>query len=218
MAAAKRYRGQKQNNRKKSPLAVFLVWICVIAILVGAGFFVVSVFFKDSGDNLKKSFYPQTYSEYVDAAAQKYNLDPALIYAVIRTESGFDPDARSEAGAYGIMQIMPSSFEWLMNQRGESEKYTADDLFNPEICIDYGSYLLSYFYDYYNDERCAIAAYNAGFVVSDWLENPDYSSDGKTLTNIPYPETSAYVERVEEAKSVYIELYYTPVSLSTQVY
>ena len=107
------------------------------------------------------------------------------------------------------MQMMPSSFEWLQEQRGCAGQYTEDDLFDPEICIDYGSYLLKYFYDYYGTERSAIAAYNAGFVVSDWINDTNYSSDGKNLDSIPYPETENYVDKVEGAKEMYIKLYYS---------
>ena len=127
---------------------------------------------------------------------------------MIRTESGFKPEAQSGVGAMGIMQVMPETFDWLMDQRGESGKYTRDDLLKPEVCIDYGSYLLRYFYDYYGTEQAAVAAYNAGFVVGEWLGNPEYSPDGKTLTVIPYPETSDYVDKVESAKEQYIKLYY----------
>ena len=122
---------------------------------------------------------------------------------------GFDPKAESGVGAKGVMQRMPSSFEWLQEQRGCAGQYTEDDLFDPEICIDYGSYLLKYFYDYYGTERSAIAAYNAGFVVSDWLNDTNYSSDGKNLDSIPYPETKNYVDKVESAKEMYIKLYYS---------
>ena len=79
----------------------------------------------------------------------------------------------------------------------------------PKSVFDYGSYLLKYFYDYYGTERSAIAAYNAGFVVSDWLNDTNYSSDGKNLDSIPYPETENYVDKVESAKEMYIKLYYS---------
>ena len=62
-------------------------------------------------------------------------------------------------------------------------------------------------YDYYGNEQCAVAAYNAGFEVSNWLDDPNCSSDGMTLDVIPYPETSKYVGRVQSAKSVYEKLY-----------
>lgn len=201
--ASQHYRRKNRAGKK------FIAWIAAIAVLAGAIVFFITNFYEDTKKNLEELNYPQKYSEFVDKAAEEYGLDPALIYAVIRTESGFDADAQSDAGACGVMQMMPSSFEWLQEKRGCAGEYSEDDLFNPEICIDYGSYLLKYFYDYYGTERSAVAAYNAGFVVGDWLADSNYSSDGINLDTIPYPETSNYVERVESAKEMYIKLYYS---------
>lgn len=200
---------RRKAQKGKSLLANAVIWAIVLVIFCGAALIFIIKFREDTSENLKMVNYPQKYSEYVDRAAKDYNLDPALIYAVIRTESGFDSSAKSNVGALGVMQVMPSSFEWLMEKRGTSGQYTEEDLLNPEICIDYGCYLLKLFYDTYEDERCAIAAYNAGFVVGTWLENEEYSSDGKTLSKIPYPETADYVEKVESAKEMYINLYYS---------
>ena len=163
----------RRYKKKKSAGKAILAWIIVLAILAAGVFVFVSVFYEDAKKKLDEMNYPRTYSTYVEKAAKDYDLDPALIYAVIHTES------------------------------------TEDDLFDPEICIDYGSYLLKYFYDYYGTERSAIAAYNAGFVVSDWLNDTNYSSDGKNLDSIPYPETENYVDKVESAKEMYIKLYYS---------
>lgn len=196
----------KQKRRKGLNL---LIWIIVLAIFSGGIVFFVSNYYESTKTKLEETSYPRKYGDIVEKAAAEYDLEPALIFAVIRTESGFEPEAESPAGACGVMQMMPSSFEWLQEKRGTSGEYTTEDLFNPEICIDYGSYLLKYFYDYYGDERCAVAAYNAGFVVSDWLADENYSSDGKTLSDIPYPETSNYVDRVEGSKEMYIKLYYS---------
>ncbi len=201
--ASQHYRRKNRAGKK------FIAWIAAITVLAGAIVFFITNFYEDTKKNLEELNYPQKYSEFVDKAAEEYGLDPALIYAVIRTESGFDADAQSDAGACGVMQMMPSSFEWLQEKRGCAGEYSEDDLFNPEICIDYGSYLLKYFYDYYGTERSAVAAYNAGFVVGDWLADSNYSSDGINLDSIPYPETSNYVERVESAKEMYIKLYYS---------
>lgn len=202
-------RTSRRYKRKSRRGLNFLIWLVVLAIFVGGIVFFVTNYYDNTKSELERINYPNEYSLYVDKAAEEYDLNPALIYAVIRTESGFDPEAQSLAGACGIMQMMPSSFEWLQEKRGCEGQYTAEDLFEPEICIDYGCYLLRYFLDYYGDERCAVAAYNAGFVVSDWLDDENYSTDGKTLTRIPYPETSKYVEKVENAKEMYNKLYYS---------
>lgn len=203
MAANSRYR---KKTKKKSHS--FIVAGCIVLASALLALFIFN-YYDSTKEKLIKMNYPRDYSKYVEKAAENYELEPSLIYAVIRTESGFDPDAHSNAGACGIMQVMPSTFEWLQQVRDCSDEYTEEDLYNPEICIDYGSYLLKFFLDYYDSETSAVAAYNAGFVVSDWLENPDYSTDGKTLADIPYPETKEYVERVEDAKNKYIELYYS---------
>lgn len=199
------YRYSANNKKKGRGYLKFIVFILVVGVVA----LLVLNYYDDIKNKFYEVNYPRNYSEYVDRAAEEYDLEPALIYAVIHTESGFDAEAQSNVGARGIMQIMPSSFEWLQSLRGCEGQYTEDDLFDPEICIDYGSYLLKYFLDFYGNESCAVAAYNAGFVVGDWLENPEYSSDGKTLDNIPYPETERYVEKVEKAKQMYIELYYS---------
>ena len=86
-----------------------MAWIIVLAILAAAVFVFVSVFYEDTKKKLDEMNYPRTYSTYVEKAAKDYDLDPALIYAVIHTESGFDPKAESGVGAKGVMQMMPSS-------------------------------------------------------------------------------------------------------------
>ena len=199
--ASRRYKRKSRKGLKA------LIWLVVLAILAGGIVIFVTQYYEDAKLGLEKANYPKKYSEDVERYSDEYGLEPSLVYAVIRTESGFDPDAQSDAGACGIMQMMPSSFEWLQQKRGTEGEYTTEDLFNPEVCIDYGCYLLKYFYDYYGDERCAVAAYNAGFVVGEWLADSRYSKDGKTLDNIPYPETSNYVDKVESAKEMYIKLY-----------
>lgn len=203
MAANPRYR-KKQKKKGRS----VIVGGCIVLAAVLLALFVFN-YYDTAKQQLLELSYPRDYSRYVERAAEEYELEPSLIYAVIRTESGFNPEAESGAGACGIMQVMPSSFEWLQQIRDCEGRYTEEDLFNPEICIDYGSYLLRYFLDFYGTETSAVAAYNAGFVVSDWLADPSYSTDGVTLSDIPYPETKEYVNRVTDAKAKYIELYYS---------
>ena len=159
--ASRRYKRKSRKGIKA------LIWLVVLAILAGGIVIFVTRYYEETKLGLEKASYPKKYSEFVEKYSDEYGLESSLVYAVIRTESGFDPDAQSDAGACGIMQMMPSSFEWLQEKRGTEEEYTTDDLFNPELCIDYGCYLLTYFYDYYGDERCAVAAYNAGFVVGE---------------------------------------------------
>lgn len=196
----------QRRYRKTHYFRNFIIFLFLVLVVGGTIFFLVNNLEK-AEDVLGKSVYPIKYSKYVDKASEDYELDKALIYAVIRTESKFDPECESNVGAVGLMQMMPESFRWVQKLRGTS--LYDDELSDPAVNIDYGCYLLKYFLKHYGDERCAIAAYNAGFVVTDWLKDSRYSSDGKTLKKIPYSETSGYVKKVERAKKMYNKLYFS---------
>ncbi len=200
MARGRRYKRKTHHFRN------FIIFLLIVALIAG-GIWLLSGNFRKAQNVLGQKMYPIKYSGYVDKAAEKYNLDKALIYAVIRTESKFDPNCESNVGAVGLMQMMPESFRWVQKLRGTS--LDDSELSKPSVNISYGSYLLKYFLKHYKDERCAVAAYNAGFVVTDWLKDSRYSSDGKTLKKIPYPETENYVKKVEHAKDMYNKLYFS---------
>lgn len=152
--------------------------------------------------------YQKQYTDEVEAAAKEFDMDESLIYAVIRTESGFDENAESHAGAMGLMQLMPDTFSWLQEHKDGQVIYTDEALRIPEINIRYGTYYLSYLKDLYGDIPTAIAAYNAGAATVDsWLSDPAYSDDGKTLKEIPYAETEKYVKKVTHAWDRYQKIY-----------
>ena len=139
-------RTRKRNTKKGGKVKVVIISIVAIALAVTA-VFAATHFYKTTENNLEKSAYPLEYTDLVNKAAKEYNLQPALIYGVIHTESRFNPDAGSSVGAVGLMQIMPETFDWLQEKRGEAGKYTTEDLYTPSVNIDYGSYLLRYFLD-----------------------------------------------------------------------
>ncbi len=155
---------------------------------------------------IEMQLYPLNYREEILKASEEYDLEPEFICAVIHTESGFKSDAESVAGAQGLMQIMPETFSWLCDLKDED--YSPEDVFIPEVSIDYGCYYLRRLTDNYGDEYTACAAYNAGNIVESWLENPQYSADGVTLYSIPYAETSQYVEKIRHAEEMYQKLYF----------
>ena len=152
--------------------------------------------------------YQKQYTAEVEAAAKEFDMDENLIYAVIRTESGFDENAESHAGAVGLMQLMPDTFSWLQEHKDGQVIYTDEALRIPEINIRYGTYYLSYLKELYGDIPTAVAAYNAGAsAVDSWLSDPTYSDDGKTLKKIPYTETEKYVKKVTHAWDRYQKIY-----------
>ena len=195
-----------KKHRKKKSGCVGVVVVAVVLILCVAVFIYTGMFSKVRV-GIEHRIYPLKYEQEIIKAGEKYNLEPELIAAVIYAESKFQEDAVSDVGAIGMMQIMPETFGWLCEKRGET--YTADDLYDPFINIDYGAYYLSWLYEHFGDIYTACAAYNAGIgAVEGWLESDLYSSDGVTLSNIPYGETSGYVAKIQNAVNKYRELYF----------
>ncbi len=143
------------------------------------------------------------YKQTIISESAKYNLDQNLIYSVIKTESGFKENAISSAGAVGLMQILPSTAEWVCKKLGVEYKY--ENLFIGEKNIQIGCYYLNYLlnlFDFNLDNT--ICAYNSGqYTVLSWLNSKEYSSDGITLENIPYKETKNYLKKVKFNKFIY---------------
>jgi soluble lytic murein transglycosylase len=130
--------------------------------------------------------------------AQNYDLNPALLAAVIDQESKFQADAKSSAGAIGLMQLQPTTAKGIAIRTGGA-KFVLSDLYDPEINVRYGAWYLHHLMLKYGDEREALAAYNAG------QENVDrWRAEGKP---VQFPETRAYVAKVERLKEIYRRTY-----------
>jgi soluble lytic murein transglycosylase len=143
-------------------------------------------------------WHPLRYEQIVLGHAAHYDLDPALLAAVIYQESRFQADARSSSGAIGLMQLMPETAQGIADHTGGS-RFKLSDLDDPEINVRYGAWYLSHLMKKYGSEKLALAAYNAGQRnVDNWL------SDG---SGIAFPETRAYIARVESLKKLYRRLY-----------
>lgn len=187
---------------QKRRVPVLGVLIGLIVLVLGA-----SLVVYHAWDWVLHQQYPQDYQEIVEEESARYELDPMLVYAVIRAESGFDAQAESAVGARGLMQLMPTTFDWLQ-EKDREELLPHDALFDPQVNIHYGCALLRLLIDLYGNEETAICAYNAGIgTVSGWLEDTSISSDGASLRTIPYPETAAYLERVLNNRDMYQCLY-----------
>ncbi len=177
-----------------------IVSILVLSVLTG-------FLFQFIWDKVDRANYPREYSEYVEQYAGQYGVPEPVVYAVIKTESDFSSGAVSDAGAVGLMQIMPETFNWLMTMTQESLE--AGMLYDPGTNIKYGTYYLSYLYLRYGSWNEVFAAYNAGHAnVDDWLENTEYVDENGKLVQIPYEETKNYVKKVTHAIDVYKRLYY----------
>lgn len=156
-----------------------------------------------------RAAYPRKYSEFVEQSCAEYGVPQSLAYAVIQCESGFDPAAESSVGARGLMQIMPGAFDWLQSKMPDrGEPLDADALWDPQVNVRYGVFLLHLHLEEFGDVGTAIAAYHAGRgSVNGWLKDPALAPDGKTLTDIPYPDTKAYADKVQKTMQIYQKLY-----------
>ena len=139
-------------------------------------------------------------------AAGTYGVSPAMVLAVIRTESDFYQDALSSAGAVGLMQLLPQTFAYLREEK-LNENLPDNDIWKPQVNIRYGTYYLSYLFSRFGNWPVTLAAYNAGEGrVEQWLSDSTLS-DGVNLFDIPYPETKHYVTVTLEAYREYLEKY-----------
>ncbi|MPY88531.1 MAG: transglycosylase SLT domain-containing protein, partial [Luteitalea sp.] len=153
--------------------------------------------------------FPLDYWDQVRQYAKAHSLDPYLVAALISQESAFDPDARSPANAYGLMQILPGTGRQLARRLGV-RPFSTRTLRNPTVNIRLGTRHFKDLVEKYRDDHLALAAYNAGALpVSRWLaEHAGENLDTEEfIDDIPYPETQLYVKRVLGLREVYRELY-----------
>lgn len=145
-----------------------------------------------------KAYYRVDYLHLILSASQRYDVSPHLVAAVVFTESRFREEARSEVGAIGLMQLMPSTAAEMAERVGMQD-YSPQSLSRPAVNIELGVAYLQYLQRRFADESMMLAAYNAGpTLVETW------SSDGRA---IPYPETREFVASVRRHKTRLGELY-----------
>jgi soluble lytic murein transglycosylase len=176
-------------------IKLFLAALAIVIAIIGI---------KSGYDTGKQVTYPVAYGEWIMKYSTKNELDPFLVMAVIKQESNFVPEAHSGV-AGGLMQLTQETAQWNANELG----ITDFDYMDPETNIELGCHYLKYLIKHYGNVDTALAAYNGGMGnVDAWLADKTYSSDGKTLDNIPFAETRNYVVKVNEYWAHYKELYY----------
>lgn len=175
-------------------LSVYLSACVIVCALILVVFFTARFF--------EKLRYPVLYGDIIEKYAGEFGIDPYILYAIIKCESGFDKDAVSGADAYGLMQLLPDTYEWLTYRT--QEEFDPQLLFDPQTNIRYGAMLMRYLLDRYDGNlTLAHAAYNAGWGrVDDWIKNPEYFRDGE-LIRVPIRETETYLKCIERASERY---------------
>jgi soluble lytic murein transglycosylase len=178
-----------------------------VAVLLGIAVAVVLAARGPVEDAVREITLPLRHEDVIRQQARDKDLDPALIAAVIYQESKFE-DRTSEAGARGVMQILPSTADYIARKSGGTQ-FVQGDLADPQINIAYGSWYLRYLLNHYDgNERLAIAAYNAGETnVDKWVASAGGPDEFDKDEDIPFAETRAYVATVEEKKREYRKNY-----------
>lgn len=206
-------------------LIIFLVILIVILAATLILFKIVRI-----QDVVLRQIYPLQYETYVEKYSEKNNLDKYLVYAVIKVESNFKPEATSSAGAIGLMQLMEeTAVERLnvisynenssnennllnaasINEETDSSEPDNNDLYDPETNIKIGTSYLAYLIELYDGNIVlALTAYNAGLGnVEKWIKDGIIKADGSDIENIPYKETENYVRKILSSYQIYLKIY-----------
>lgn len=181
-----------RRTEKRWKVLGILATIGMVAAVLVCGFFA-----------FRSLAFPMPYKRETEGCG----VEPALIFAVMKAESGFRERAKSEAGAMGLMQLMPATAEFICERSGT--EFSKERLFEGGYNVKLGGMYLGYLLERFECEETAIAAYNAGEgTVSKWLKDGKYSRDGTKLKRIPYPETRDYVKKVKKYRKIYRILYH----------
>ncbi len=187
-----------KRRRVTALLAATVLGGGVAAVVTGVG---------PLGDAVREITLPLRHDDIIRQQAADKGLDAALIAAVIYEESRFR-DQTSHAGARGLMQITPETADFIARRSG-GVRFEQADLATPQINIAYGAWFLRYLIDHYDgNEAPAIAAYNAGQTnVDGWVEGAGGPDSFDAARDVPFPETRAYVENVQERRGEYRDHY-----------
>lgn len=169
-------------------------------MLVAIGILAILPFALRVPDAVMRIMYPLRYEAIIRQASEENGLDPAFVAGVIYTESRFRPNVESPREAYGLMQLLPQSAQFIQRKSGIEGDYR-----DPKVNIRLGTWFLGYLDERYRgDERLMLAAYNSGEgTVDAWTSDEDFD----ITKDIPYKETREYVDRALEARQTYQELY-----------
>ncbi len=177
--------------------------LSIVMIFIGLSLFIGYKSFYIVG----KKIFPLKEEYIIREMSNKYEVDPYLISGIIYTESKFNKYAISNKGAKGYMQLMDTTAIWGQDEI-KLDNFDIEKVYEAKYNIEIGTWYISKLIKQFGSVDVALASYNAGSGnVSKWLENVRYSTDKKTLKNIPFEETKNYVDKVKKIKEVYKILY-----------
>ena len=183
-----------------------IVIICLILLV-----FVVILFVPLQIQNrILEMIYPKKFDNFVTLYAKEYQVDENLVYAIIKAESNFEPNAVSGKDAKGLMQIVDDTaldIAKSLNINNTAEELS-ERLNEVDLNIQLGTKYISMLLERYENIPLALTAYNAGIgTVDNWIEKEILQSDGSDVENIPYKETNQYVRKILRDYKIYQNLY-----------
>lgn len=186
---------KKKQRKKGKNLIVILIIVIILAL-----------FCKEPiKQQITRTVYKKEYSEYVIKYAEQYGVEENLIYALIKAESNFNPNAVSHQNAKGLMQLMQSTAEDLAKK--SKINLNNENILEPEVNIQLGTQYIASLLNKYGCVEVALAAYNAGSGnVDKWISSGKIKADGSDIENIPYKETNTYVRKIMRDYEVYKQL------------
>lgn len=178
----------------------------ILTLSIGFGFA-----FDGIATAIEKNQYPLSprYANDIREVAAKYGIPEVILWATVRTESGFASNLEGKDGGIGLMQLTPAEFAMIQTEILGEAPEDAGRLYDPQKNLTCGAAYLSYLYERYGVWETVFAAFDAGTEAVDaWLSNPEYASEFGTLASIPNAKTARYVRDVEKARELYIKLYF----------
>jgi soluble lytic murein transglycosylase len=200
-------------TRRRAPrrLVTLVAWLLVIGAVATTW----ALVHQSMPGWYARLWYPLEHEETIREEAARNDLPPELVAAVIHAESGFIPDSRSSEGAVGLMQVLPSTAEWVAGHPGRPSPGPSD-LEDPETNIAYGAYVLGHMRREFGSVPAALAAYNAGDAnLRGWQARARARGEAFRIPeDVPFPETRAYVVKVMDLMAVYRRAYGEELSAS----
>ena len=185
-----RWRVRRRKLARRLVVAVILIVLVVV----------LAPYVLRAPDTVQRATHPLRYAETIREVGREYGVEPTFIAAVVYAESRFGHESESSKGAYGLMQILPSTADFISERSGIRGNFR-----NPRTNLRMGAWYLSYLDERYSgDERLVLAAYNSGEgTVDTWISEEGF----EVRRDIPFAETRRYVKDVLAAQKVYEDVY-----------
>ncbi len=188
----------KDNRNGKRSVYGLLAFRAIVVVIIAA-------FFLSGLPN--RITYPKLHWETAKQYAEASGIDPYLIMSLIKVESNFRVNAKSKSGAMGLMQVMPDTGKWVAGTLGTGTYYD-NMLLDPDFNIMIGTWYIDHLLEKYGEPAAAIAAYNGGLGnVDSWLAAGTWSGRAEDVKDIPFKETSDFVNKVLNAWDMYARTY-----------